>query len=335
MIKLSIIIVNYKTPQLVLDCIRSIKQWEDRVGYEIIVIDNSPDNSGAPIVCVPFPDVIWHFMGDNAGFARANNKGIELSKGEVVLLLNSDTINVDDAIQNCYERFVASAHIACGVHLLNEDGSSQISGNYFMTGSLNNLLPLPVIGTVLKTAGVLLAVKKPHEPSPESEVKVDWINGAFLMVKKVAIEKVGRLDPDFFLYAEEAEWCYRLSKIGTLCVFGEYKVIHLQGESANKTFGSESKGYYDLYSKKGLQIMLSNLVRIRKQFGVGWLLFHFATLLFEIPLFLVLAVFRSIINVKNFNIEISRPFLFMANVARLASYLPTLVSGKPFFYKVL
>lgn len=335
MIKLSIIIVNYKTPQLVLECIRSITKWQDRIGYEIIVVDNSPDESGASIVRSEFNNITWHFVNGNVGFARANNKGIILSKGDTVLLLNSDTINVDDAIQRCFEAFQKTAHVACGLHLLNEDGSSQISGNYFMTGSLNNLLPLPVIGTLLKTAGVLLGVKKPHEPSPKSEIVVDWINGAFLMVKKDAIQKAGLLDPDFFLYAEEAEWCYRLGKVGSLCVFGEYKLIHLQGESANKTFGSEGKGYYDLYSKKGLQIMLSNLVRIRKQFGIGWLLFHYVALLFEIPLFLILSLFAALFNWKNFAKEIQRPFLYLTNVARLLKYLPVLLSGRPFFYKVL
>lgn len=335
MINLSIIIVNYKTPELVLDCLRTIKCWEDRVGYEVIVIDNSPDNSGESILKKVYPEVIWYSMHENAGFARANNKGIELAKGEVCLLLNSDTLIVNDAIQCCYESFVSSENVACGVQLLNPDNTPQISGNYFMKGSLNNLLPLPFIGSFLKYMGQLVGVQKPHIPNAVSESSVDWINGAFLMVRKSVIKLAGLLDPDFFLYAEEAEWCSRLSKFGPLVIYGQFNVVHLQGETANKSFATNSKGYYDLYSKKGLQIMLSNLLRIRKQFGVFWLLFHFAMLLFEVPLFFLLTLLQSLIRFKNPLSSFRYPVLYVRNVFRLLYFLPKLVPNKPFFYKVL
>lgn len=299
------------------------------------MVDNSPDISGKKIVEEVFPHVNWHFMGYNAGFARANNVGVDLSRGEICLLLNSDTLVLNDAIQGCFESFVSSEYIACGVQLLNTDGSPQISGNYFMPGSINNLLPLPVIGSLLKFGGNLLGVKKPHIPDSNSVQKVDWINGAFLMVKKKVLAISGQLDPDFFLYAEEAEWCSRLSKIGPLCIFGQYKVIHLQGESANKTFSTEGKGYYDLYSKKGLQILLSNMVRIRKQFGVLWLLFHVFLHVVEIFLFLLLAFFRSLFLLRNPIKEFRNPVLFFLNVVRLIGYLPPLIAHRPFFYKVL
>lgn len=335
MIKLSIIIVNYKTPQLVIDCIRSIKNWPDRIGFEIIVVDNSPDISGKAIVLDVFPDVIWFFMDCNAGFARANNLGIEQSRGDVCLLLNSDTIVLDDAVQRCYESFVHSAFIACGVQLLNSNGTPQISGNFFMKGSLNNLLPLPVIGSCLKFLGNVIGVKKPHIPDSDEVKKVDWINGAFLMVKKSVLKDVGLLDPDFFLYAEEAEWCSRLSKKGELCIYGQYKVTHLQGESANQTFSSKSKGYYDLYSRKGLQIMLSNMVRIRKQFGVFWLLVHYGFYFLEVPLFTIWSGLRYIVSLGR-GVEFSNnPFLYFLNVCRLLRYLPTIIRGKPYFYKVI
>ncbi len=335
MINLSIIIVNYKTPDLVLECIRSIKKWDDRIGSEIIVIDNSPSDDGKHTVLSVYPEVIWHFMNENAGFARANNKGLEIAKAPICLLLNSDTINVNDAIQNCFESFEASNNVACGVQLLNADHTPQISGNYFMKGSLNNLLPLPVIGAALKFLGRLSGVQKPHIPNASIESTVDWVNGAFLMVKKSVLSKSGLLDPDFFLYAEEAEWCSRLSRFGRLVIYGQYNVIHLQGETANKSFDTSSKGYYDLYSRKGLQIMLSNLVRIRKQFGTGWLLFHFFALMVEVPMFFIYTLLQSIIQWRNPFRQLKFPVLYCQNVFKLLGYLPVLIKNKPFFYKVL
>ena len=67
------------------------------------------------------------------------------------------------------------------------------------------------------------------------------------MVKREAIDKAGLMDEDFFLYAEESEWCGRLRKVGRICLFGELNVIHLQGETINQAFGSDGKGYYNLF----------------------------------------------------------------------------------------
>src|SRR5262245_59280571 len=100
-------------------------------------------------------------MNDNAGFARANNKGIESSNCEVVLLLNHDILVEDDAISKCLQQFKQSSYVACGVQLLNPDKTPQISGSYFMKGGLNHLLPLPVLGKFLKWMGSKMKVEKP------------------------------------------------------------------------------------------------------------------------------------------------------------------------------
>ncbi|HUQ67217.1 MAG TPA: glycosyltransferase family 2 protein, partial [Flavitalea sp.] len=280
---LSIIIINYKTPKLTADCIRSVFAQRADIPFEIIIVDNASGDDSQNFITTSFPSVKWIQMTYNAGFARANNEGIRNSSGDSVLLLNSDTIIVDNAVNDCYKTFSASSYVACGVQLLNPNGSPQISGNYFMKGSLNNLLPLPVIGPFIKSIGNILKVKKPHVPDADRPVEVDWINGAYLMVKKSVISQAGLLDEDFFLYAEEAEWCYRLKKAGKLIIYGQFKVMHLQGESSSVAFTSNSQGYSDLYDKKGLQIMLSNFVRVRKQYGAGWFIFHLIIYTLNIP----------------------------------------------------
>lgn len=332
---LSIIIVNYKTPGLLVDCLRTVFTGRETIAPEVIVVDNASGDNSREIVTTAFPQVKWIPLSYNAGFARANNEGIRQSTGDVVLLLNSDTLNEDNAIENCYRKFIASPYVACGVQLLNADRTPQISGNFFMKGGLNYLLPLPYLGNFIKWLGNRVKVEKPNVPDSDALVEVDWINGAFLMVKKTAIEKAGLLDEDFFLYAEEAEWCSRLRKTGQLSIYGQYKVIHLQGESANEAFGSSGKGYYNLYDRKGLQIMLSNFVRIRKQFGAAWYLVQLAFYTFTIPVFYISSFIENIFRLRNPFAHFGMATRFAANVGRIWRFTPTILANKPYFYKVL
>ena len=332
---LSIIIVNYKTAQLTVDCLHSVYSQTRNISFETIVIDNDSADNSHEIICNAHPQVKWLQMGYNAGFARANNEGIRQSTGVAVLLLNSDTLIQNNAIEKCFALFQSSTYIACGVQLLNADGSPQISGNYFMRGALNNLLPLPYVGNFIKLLGSISGVKKPNIPSADALVEVDWINGAFLMVKKAATNKAGLMNEDFFMYAEEAEWCSRLKTVGKLCIYGQFKVIHLQGASANKAFASSGQGYYNLYDRKGLQIMLSNFVRIRKQLGVAWYFFHLMVFSATVPVFFVLGIFENLFRLRNPFRHFSMAAGFAANVGRLWVYTPTIISNKPHFYKVI
>ncbi|MBS1606983.1 MAG: glycosyltransferase family 2 protein, partial [Bacteroidetes bacterium] len=207
---LSIVIVNYRSSQLVIDCLERL--YADPVArqFEVIVVDNASGDDSRNLITTAFPQVTWIDMPDNGGFARGNNEGIRRSSGDAVLLLNGDTLPAGRDIAECYRRLMTSDYIASGVQLLNSDGSHQISGMYVVKGGLNYLLPLPFIGSWIKAAGAAAGVKKPHLAEAGSTVEVDWINGAFLMVKRSSIDKAGLLDEDFFLYAEEAEWCSRL-----------------------------------------------------------------------------------------------------------------------------
>jgi GT2 family glycosyltransferase len=328
---LSIIIVNYRSEQLILDALQSFLP-DTAIDPEIIIVNNSTDQAPLQQIKASYPQVKLIQMPYNAGFARANNEGIRQAGGGVVLLLNPDTLAPKQAIDQCFTQFISTDYIACGVQLLNPDLTPQISGNFFMAGGLNNLLPLPVLGSFLKWLGNLTGVKKPNITDSNSRVKVDWINGAFLMVKKTAIEKAGLLDEDFFLYAEEIEWCSRLRKQGELCLFGAIKVIHLQGETANQQFGSSGKGYYNLYDKKGLQIMVSNFLRIRKQFGVDWFIFHLLIYLFEIPLLCIGGLIGLLQKRPAISIAMCKGYL--RNLGKLFSLSSRIISKTPYFYKM-
>lgn len=332
---LSVIIVNYNTLHHLKRCIASILENSTDIICEIIIIDNNSNEKIPVNIFSKYPLVTIFILDTNVGFARANNYAISQSHGDAVLLLNTDTLIKDNAIAKAYSHLMSSAHIACGVQLLNEDGSPQISGNYFLRGSINNLLPLPYLGTLLKYFGLLFAVKKPNLPDADAEVEVDWINGAFLMVKKDVIQKVGLLDEEFFLYAEEAEWCYRLRKEGTLCIYGDLHVVHLQGETSNMAFGSSGKGYYNLYDRKGLQIMLSNMLRIRKQNGAGWYLLHMMIYSFAVPVFWLVGTLEYSLHIQSFQRFLGLAKGFTTNILSLWTYFPKILFRRKYFYKVL
>lgn len=335
MTDISIIIVNYKSTQLLMDCLQSIFQSSNAAKAELIVVDSFSQEDGEKTVKSKFPQVRWIQLDYNAGFARANNAGIRSAMGEVILLLNPDTLVEGNAIDECCKRLIRTNYVAAGVQLINPDRSPQITGNYFMKGGLNHLMSLPYVGRLIRWLGYALKVKKTNVAKAEGAVQVDWINGAFLMVKRSAIQKAGMLDEDFFLYSEEIEWCSRLRKEGQLCVYGDLHVVHLQGESANDAFGSADKGYRNLSDKKGLQIMLSGFVRIRKQFGAVWFLFHLAAHLFTIPAYFIIALLRTIFFLPDRKAEWSSFRGFSRNVFSVCGDFFTILRNKPHFYKVL
>jgi GT2 family glycosyltransferase len=330
---LSVIIVNYRSASLVIDCLESLLQFNPALNKEIIVVDNDSGDNSRERILQKFADIIWLQMNYNAGFARANNEGIRHSKGDTILLLNPDVLFEDDSIGQCHKRLQQSRHVGAGVQLLNPDRTPQITGSYFITGGINHFLPLPVLGKLLKWLGTKFNVKKTNVPKAMGEVEVDWINGAFLMIKKDAIEKAGLLDEDFFLYAEEIEWCSRLRQYGSFCVYGDLHAIHLQGETANEAFGSSGKGYFTLSDKRGRQIMLSNFVRIRKQFGLGWFVFHTLIYLAEIPFFFFRVCWQSVFSKKGYTFLQFRGYC--KNLLVVMKHGFAIIRNKPHFYKVL
>lgn len=331
---LSIVIINFNSAALLLDLLKSIGEQTTAIAYEVIVVDNSADKEGKARVLSAYPRVQWLTMDYNAGFARANNKGIQAAKGDTVLLLNPDTLIIERTLEQVYPLFKHSNHAGCGVQLLNEDGSPQIAGNFAMKGGLNYLLPLPYIGSFLKWLGSVIKVDKPSIEQVTGTEEVDWINGAFLMVSRRAFQNAGLLDEDFFLYAEEAEWCSRLKQQGSLVIYGDYHIYHLQGESANAAFKSAGKGYYNLFDKKGRQLIISNFLRIRKQFGVGWFLLDALIYTIDIPVYAIGKLLENMVHLRHPFADFKKVLGFTENVWTLWQYTPRIIRNKPHFYKV-
>ena len=332
--ELSVIIVNYRSATDIIACLESAFQFESAKSFDWIIVNNDEADQDGQLITSLFPSVRWLNKGYNSGFARANNKGIREAKGDIVLLLNPDTIILEDSINKCFRRLQASAYVAGSVQLLNEDHSPQITGNFFMKGGLNHLLPLPYIGAFLRRIAFAIGTKKTNIQIASKEEKVDWINGAFLMVKKSAIDKAGLLDEDFFLYSEEIEWCSRLGKHGELCVYGDLSTIHLQGETVNRLMNTTEKGYTDITGKKGLQLMVSQHLRIRKQFGKGWFLFHLFMYTVEIPVLFIFSFIENLFRLKNPFKDWKMALSYSSNVAKIWRLSGRILANDPYFYKM-
>lgn len=333
--ELSIIIVNYCSAADICKCLQSALHFESFKRFEWIIVDNNSPDDSKIVITTRYPFIKWIDMGYNAGFARANNVGIKATTCDIVLLLNPDTIILNDAIWYCYEKFKNAHYSAASVQLLNPDMSSQITGNFFMKGGLNHLLPLPYLGTFLRSIALKIKVKKTNVLEASDEEKVDWINGAFMMVRKSAIAKAGLFDEDFFLYFEEIEWCSRLLMAGDICVYGDLKIIHIQGSSINEATNSKEKGYISLWGKKGLQLIVSSHVRTRKQFGISWFFFHLAMHTLEIPIFFVGVLIENFLKMRNPLNDIKKVKNFTLNVLSVWKLSYRIFLDRPYFYKML
>lgn len=332
--RLSIIIVAYYNAHLLEQCLASVYRHLPDDSFEMIVVSNGFNEKEKLDLLDKFKAIQWLDMSYNAGFSGANNAGMRLAKGDVFLLLNPDTIAVDNSIERCADRLRGSSFAAAGVQLLDESGAAQISGSHFVKGGLNHLLPIPYWGDFIRWAGYKLKAKVPGVQEAKPVEEVDWISGAFLMIKRETTEKAGLMDEDFFLYGEEVEWCSRLKGQGELVIFGDLKIIHLEGATINKSQNIEEKGYYNLYDKKGLQLMVSNHLRVRKQYGIFWFLILLLNYSAGVFVFGAAGTIHSIIKLKSPVTTWRKVVSFGKNVLELWKLTPTIIRNQPHFYKM-
>jgi GT2 family glycosyltransferase len=233
MVELSIILVNFNTAAQTINCIDSIIKQTKKINHEIIVVDNASSDNSFDLITTKFQQIIWIQNKTNEGFGRANNIGIQKSRGRYILLLNSDTIIFDKAIEKAlgkYKNEKSNVGLT-SCHLVNLDGTSQKSVFFYNASFreiLNNNLLFDFFIRKIKS-------------SREKEIKA--LHGAFLLFEKSRLESVGYFDPDFFLYAEEFEWCYRIRKSGlALKYYDDIKVLHLEeGSSISKDWNTKQR----------------------------------------------------------------------------------------------
>lgn len=330
-IDLSIVYVNFNSFELTIQSIESVYKYTKNLNLEIIIVDNDSKDNSKTHILDKFNDIIWIDMGYNSGFARANNMGIRASSGRHILLLNTDTIICNEVLHYCVQALDQDTKtIAVGTRLIFPDGKAQISGAHFKKGGLNTLLPLPFIGKITKNLGKVLGVSPPSIDQISYDMEVDWLIGAFVMVRREALHKNVLLDEDFFMYCEEIEWCARLLKLGKIKLLAKYEVIHIGGGSSNEFYNTlDNQNGKNLWNKKGLQIMLSNFVRIRKQFGVYWLFIIFLFYTLESLFFFIFSTLNLLRNLTT-----KDSIQYFKNMLVCTKYIIRIIRNKPTFYKI-
>lgn len=222
---LSIVIVSYNTRDMLRDCLRALPAATEGLAVETFVVDNhSPDDS-AGMVAAEFPDVRLLANTDNPGFARANNQAFALCTGRYVLALNPDT-EAEPGALTALVRFMDAHPDAgvCGPKLLNSDGSLQHNGRRFPT-PWREFLAVSGLRKFNRAAfdGVLEYGREDFDALCE----VDQVSGACLLVRRSVMEQVGMFDPDFFMYYEEIEWCWRIRRAGWKVYYvPQSRVVH-------------------------------------------------------------------------------------------------------------
>ncbi len=226
---LTIVILNWNTRDLLLQCLEAVHQHAGAVDYDILVVDNASSDGSLEAVQARYPHVAVWQTGRNAGFAAGNNAGVARVTRPYALLLNTDAFVQPGALAELLR--VAEAHPQAGVvgaHLRNADGSFQASHTRFPTLG-RELLILSTLGRRLFG---------PHYPSagPDEATgprQVDYVEGACLLVRVDAYRACGGLDEGFFMYAEEVDLCRTMHQHGYEVWYAPQAcVTHLGGGSS-------------------------------------------------------------------------------------------------------
>ena len=234
--KISIVIVNYNVEYFLEQCLNSVRRALQGVEGEVFVVDNNSVDGSLKMLSQKFPDVKVIANKENVGFSRANNQAIRVSTGEYVLLLNPDTVIEDDTLTKCIA-FMDAHPDAGGLGVKMVDGK----GNFLPESKRG--LPTPA-AAFYKMFG--LAKLFPHSKrfaryymghlSNDETNEVEILAGAFMMMRRETLDKVGLLDETFFMYGEDIDLSYRITQGGYKnYYFPETRIIHYKGESTKKT----------------------------------------------------------------------------------------------------
>lgn len=234
--KISIVIVNYNVEFFLEQCLNSVLTALERVSGEVFVVDNNSIDGSVDMVRQKFPEVILIANKDNRGFSKANNQAMEIAQGEYVLLLNPDTVVEEDTFEKVV-RFMDEHPDAGGLGVRMLDGKGK-----FLPESKRGL-PTPTVA-FYKIFGLSRIFPKSKRFGKyhlgyldEFETnEVDVLSGAFMLMRKSALDKVGLLDEAFFMYGEDIDLSYRIQKGGFKnYYFPETRIIHYKGESTKKS----------------------------------------------------------------------------------------------------
>lgn len=224
----SIIIVNYNTSVLIRNLMKTIEEKTEGISYEVIVVDNNPTEQFAIDLKDYLDKIIYLPLKENVGFGRANNEGLKVAKGRNIFFLNPDTLLINNAIKILSDYLDANENVGvCGGNLYDASMNP--------THSFIPMLPSPIWDLNNLLANIIFKLfygKNIQYNFTEKPLKVGYVTGADMMVRRSVLDEVGSFDSDFFMYYEETELSYRIKKAKfDIISLPEAKIIHLEGKS--------------------------------------------------------------------------------------------------------
>jgi len=263
--EVSLIMLSFNTRDLLRKSLSSLIATSAEIDAEIIVVDNASHDGSADMVAAEFPQARLIRAPQNLGFAGGNNLGRAAARGEFLVLVNSDAFIEPGALQLGLQQMRRYPQVGlAGGLLVGRDQRPEPSARRFPS-PLNDLLSLTG-----------LAARYPHSrffgrfdrtwANPREPARVDWVPGAFCIIRQSALEQIGFFDERFFLYYEEVDLCRRLRKAGwSVWYWPDLKAVHWGGESS-KTLSGQT------VSNHGRQLTLwrmrSALLYYRKHHGL-------------------------------------------------------------------
>lgn len=271
----SVIIVNYNTCTLLYNCLSSIYAHTRGLDFEVIVVDNASVDNSKEFIRSHYSQIIWIDAGKNLGFGQANNLGVQYATGEYLLLLNSDTILLNNAVLFFFNYVKTHNNEKIGVL-----GSVLLDKNHDINKSYGQF-PSPM--SELVYIGHKIFHNHAHAKLLQSDLNVDYVIGADMFIKRSLYIDLGGFDPNFFMYYEETDLQYRIAKNGFIrrIIVGP-QIIHLDGGSFDNpglTFNrfvmsQRSYNYYLHKHYSGLKYFIHKitllLVRLSLFFGMKW-----------------------------------------------------------------
>lgn len=252
----SIVIVNWNTCQITCDCLKSVYDQTRNINFEVIVVDNASTDGSVEMIKNKFPQVILIENNENRGFAAANNQGMRIANGRYVLLLNSDTIILDNAIGKAIS--FADAHPEAAVvscRVLNPDRTVQQT--CFMFPSVLNMFLSSTYLYKFFPRSKFFGREQMAWWDRNDIREVDVVTGCFMLVRREAIKQVGMMNEQFFIYGEETDWCYRFRQAGWKVLFNPYGHIIHHGSTSSR----------QVKAKMRLQLSGSILLFLKKHKG--------------------------------------------------------------------
>jgi GT2 family glycosyltransferase len=232
----SVIIVNYNTFTLTSNSLRSVLEYTHDISHEIILVDNASTERDPQDFLADFPDILLIQSSINGGFAYGNNLGIQKAKGDYVLLLNSDTILIEDTISKTVEFIIREKNVGVlGCRMIYPNRKIQYTARRFRSISWELLDLFRFILFLIpysKRASRMLGKYYKHD----KDIECDWVNGAFLLFPRRIIEQLPgkKLDERFFMYGEDQLWCEQIKNLGyKIFFYAQSTIIHVGSASTS------------------------------------------------------------------------------------------------------